>query len=179
MSYFNTATTYGVVAKFFHWLIALLVIVMLCVGFTLDSIPKESRGFVINIHKLTGLTILLLVLLRLGWSLINTKPMLIVTVWEKLAERTVHGLLYAALIAMPLLGWVGSSAGGRFPHIGSVQFALPVPQDKALKDWAFEWHGIIGWTIVVLVCIHVLAALYHHFIRRDDVLRRMLPKGWV
>lgn len=176
MGALNTASTYGSVAKFFHWVIFLLVFSMLVFGFFMGDVPKDWQRFVYNTHKLTGLTILVLVMLRLCWALINKKPALVMTsAIEKIAEHTVHGLLYAFLMLMPILGWIGSSAGGRPPKLGDWVIGLPLGEDKVLKEWAFHWHGIVAWIIIGLVTIHVLAALYHHFIRRDDVLRRMLP----
>lgn len=181
MCIFNTTTTYGTVAKFFHWVIFFLVAMMIIGGFFMEDVPEDWKGFVYNAHKLTGLTILVLMVLRLLWAFMNTKPTLPVMTkaWEKVAERVVHGLLYVTLIAMPLLGWIGSTAAGRAPKLGSWAIALPIAEDKGLKEWAFEWHETLAWVIIVLVTIHVAAALFHHLIKKDDVLRRMLPKGWL
>lgn len=177
MSLTNTTTSYGSVAKFFHWLIFLLVLCMVIFGYFLDTIPKDIQPVTYNIHKLTGLTILLLMVLRLGWTSINPKPALPFDTlpWQRIAERIVHFLLYAVIIAMPLAGWVGSAAEGYLPHIGDIVFNLPIEKNKALGDFAFELHDKLAIAIIVLVSIHVLAALYHHFIKHDIVLRRMMP----
>src|ERR1700722_20116700 len=113
MCVFNTSTAYGVVAKFFHWLIFILIVGMLVVGYLLEDVPKDWQRTVYNMHKLTGLTLLCLVMLRLVWALINKKPALppSTSLFEKMGERLVHGLLYVALIAMPLAGWIGATAG--------------------------------------------------------------------
>ena len=175
----NTSTTYGAVSKFFHWLIFLLVLAMLIFGYFLDDVPKEYKAVAYNLHKLTGLTILLLMLLRLMWALTNSKPLLPAetSCWQRGAERIVHGLLYAALIGMPLAGWIGAVAGEKPPHLGDFQFNLPIAPSKALKNTAFDIHGYLAITIIVLVSVHALAALYHHFIKKDNILKRMLP--WV
>lgn len=177
MSLRNTTLTYGSVAKFFHWLIFLLLFGMIIFGFLLDDIPKDSQPFAYNIHKLTGLTILTLMLLRTGWTLMNPKPVLPFDTlpWQRVAERVVHFLLYACVIAMPIMGWVGSTASGHAPHLGSINLALPIAEDKAFADQAFAIHNFLAFTIIALVTIHVAAAFYHHFIKRDNILIRMLP----
>lgn len=172
----NTTTTYGVVAKSFHWIIALLIIAMLIYGFFLEDIPKDYQPMAYNIHKLTGITILFLMILRGCWALINTKPSLPFGTkpWEEFAEKLVHRLLYLFVFAMPIAGWVGSTAAGHSPHIGGTDLNLPIEQNKTLADISFETHNTIAIILIVFVSIHVLAALFHHFIKRDDVLRRMI-----
>jgi len=177
MSLRNTVFAYGAVSKFFHWLIFFLVLFMLVFGFLLDDIPKDYQGAAYNLHKLIGLSILLLMVMRLIWTLINPKPELSdVKPWERFVERLVHQLLYLAIIVMPLAGWIGASSSGRGPHLGSLYLGLPIPKDKALITTCFQLHGIFAFVIIGLVTLHVLAALYHHFIRKDDVLLRMMPK---
>lgn len=173
----NTSTSYGSVAKFFHWLIFILLFVMIVYGYFLESVPKPYKAIAVNTHKLIGVTILVLVLLRLMWALINPKPLLPLDtkIWERVLERLVHYLLYATMLAMPLSGWIASVGGGRPPHLGSLYLNLPIEQDKALADSAFDFHQLLAIAIIILFCIHVSAALYHHFIRKDNVLRRMMP----
>jgi cytochrome b561 len=172
----NTSTSYGSVAKFFHWFIALLVILMLLFGYLLDEIPKDFQSLAYNTHKLTGVVILFLMSIRALWALINPKPELPMNTlfWEKSAEVVGQMLLYVLVIAMPLAGWIGAVAGNRPPHLGNFKFLLPVPQNKALVKAAFNVHGTVAIALIVLISIHVLAALYHHFIKRDDILSRML-----
>jgi len=174
----NTSNSYGAVAKFLHWLIFVLVFVMIVGGFFMDDVPSDYKGMIFNLHKLTGLTILSLMVLRLLWALVNQKPSLPVSMpgWQRSAARITHVFLYLLVIAMPLVGWVGSSAGGKGPHIGDFILQLPVPQNKPLKSLMFDMHGLIAYLIIAFVSIHVLAALYHHYIKQDNVLRRMLPR---
>lgn len=173
----NTEISYGSVSKFFHWLIFILLFVMIIYGFCLAYIPKNYQGIAFNIHKLTGLTILVLMILRLLWSFINPKPMLPfdTPVWQRIGERIVHWSLYLVIIAMPLAGWIGSCAAGRPPHIDGLRLDLPIQKNDALVDTAFNVHNTLALVIIALFCIHVMAALYHHFIKKDDILRRMLP----
>lgn len=148
---------------------------MLTVGFLLDNVPDDFKATAYNIHKLVGLSVLLLMILRLCWALANPKPHLPNTaLWERFAERFVHFALYFLVILMPLAGWIGSSAAGRYPHIGDFLIKFPVAEDKGIKELAFNIHGIAAYLLIGFITIHVLAALYHYFIKRDNVLQRML-----
>lgn len=175
MSFRNSNTSYGSVSKFLHWAVALLVLCMLVFGFFLDDIPKDYKGLVYNIHKLTGLTILSLMLLRVLWALMNPKPeSLSLRHWETWAERTVHLALYVTVIAMPLAGWIGASAADKPPHLGDFKFLLPVTQGKPLAEASFDMHTTLAYIIISLLCLHIGAALFHHFVRKDGVLKRMM-----
>lgn len=174
----NTKNAYGTIAKSFHWTIFILVTFMLIYGFLLEDISKEYQPIAYNIHKLTGLLILFLMLFRLAWALTNIKPGLPVgmMLWERVGEWIVHVLLYVTLIAMPFVGWIGASAGGRPPHIGSLSLGLPLEENKQFSESAFFIHNNLALIIIGLISIHILAALYHHFIKHDDIMRRMLPR---
>jgi cytochrome b561 len=175
----NTMTAYGSVSKCFHWVIFILLTCMIVGGYWLSDIPKDYRPAIYNLHKLTGLTILLLMVLRLVWQLMNVKPALPADTpcWQRWAEHVVHGLLYATVMAMPLAGWIGSAAAGKPPHLYELVWSLPIEPNKSLAKAAFNLHGTIAVAIIALVSVHVLAALYHHWIKKDDILRRMLPCG--
>lgn len=168
---------YGALSKFFHWTIAILVILMLLCSYFIGNIPdKILRGAVFNGHKLIGLTILTLVILRLIWKTItNQPPSLNARAWERWIEKTVHWLLYLAFLMMPIAGWVGSVAGGKPPRWGKLSFNLPISKSDWLSDWAFSIHNSLAIIIISLVSLHILAALYHYFIKKDGVLQRMWP----
>lgn len=149
---------------------------MFFLGYFMDDISdKALRGNVINVHKLIGLTILALMILRTLWALINRKPDLPAgsKTWERWTVRAVHLSLYLVLLIMPLIGWIGSVAGGWIPHLGNIQFNLPIEKNKALSDLAFDTHNTLAIIIIVLVSLHALAALYHFFIKKDNILQRM------
>lgn len=179
MSLRNSAEEYGSVAKFFHWVIAILIICMLIFGFFLEDIPKAYAALAYNVHKLTGLVIFLLVVLRLLWAVGNPKPLppYSMPVWQKSAEHLVHYGLYLSILAMPLAGWIGSAAAGRPPHLGGLSINLPITQSKDIASTSFTVHNTLAIVIIALVSVHILAALYHHFIKKDNILRRMLPGG--
>lgn len=176
----NTLSQYGVVAKFFHWLIFFLVFFMIFLGFLLGLEVvknKELSTELLNIHKLTGLSILILMILRAIWASINPKPLLPpgTPSWQRYAERIVHFSLYGSLIIMPLAGWVSAVAAGHPPKLFGWEITLPIPKSESLSDTAFSVHVTFAIIIIVLVSIHVAAAFYHYFIKKDDILQRMLP----
>lgn len=172
-------THYSSGSRFFHWLIALLVLGMLAVGFFLDEIPDQFAATAYMVHKSLGLSILLLVILRIIWLIKSGRPPLPenVPLWEKLLSRLVQYSMYLFLILMPLSGWIMSVAADRTPsYFGFFNVPFPgVTPDKSLSDLMFEFHETIAWILIVLIVLHVAGALKHHFIDRDDVLRKMLP----
>lgn len=176
-SLLNTGSAYGPISKFFHWVVGTLVILMLFFTYFIDDLPnKLLKGTVFNAHKLTGLAILSLMILRLLWALFNPKPTLPHSRrWERWAERLVHWSLYLGLLLMPLAGWVGSVAGGRPPRFGQYNLSLPLEKNEGLADLSFSVHNTLAIILIVLISLHVLAALFHYFVKKDNILQRMLP----
>lgn len=172
----NTEHSYGFVSRFLHWLIFLLLLGMIIYGFVLPYLPDSYQGTAYNIHKLTGLSILILMLIRLIWKWGNPTPLLPTDTppWQLMIDRIVQWLLYITVIAMPIAGWVGTSASDKPPHLGHLALRLPVASSKALAELAFTIHNTLAIIIIVLVSIHILAALYHYFVKKDRVLQRML-----
>lgn len=166
-------------AKTFHWLMALLIVGLLILGFLVANLEDHPlQAPLINIHKLFGLSVLCLVALRLIWKLLNPRPKLPLDMpaWEIISSNLVHGGLYLVMIVMPLSGWIMSTAAGHFPHLFGYEFPMPgIPQDKSLGDLFFKVHFFTAWIIIGLVTIHTLAAFKHHFFDKDNVLQRMLP----
>jgi cytochrome b561 len=161
----------------FHWAIAALVIFNLVVGLFHDVMPR-SWG-VMPIHKSVGMAVLLLTLGRIGWRLAHKPPHLPepFPAWEKAAAHTVHFLLYALLLILPLTGWLmGSNPEKPRPVNWFGLFEIPVlPATPAIAHNAHDAHGLLGYLMTALVLIHVAAALRHHFLLRDNVLARMAP----
>lgn len=174
----NTATSYGCISRLFHWVIFLLVFATIPLGFLMaDVSDKVWRGQLINTHKLIGVLILILMSLRVLWALFNVKPGLPfqTPAWQRMAERCMHFLLYLALFIMPLSGLIGSVAAGRPPHFYGVDIMLPIGLNETVADFAFTYvHQPVALVLIALISIHILAALYHHFVKRDDILRRMV-----
>lgn len=180
---------YGTVAMIFHWVIAGLIIANICLGLYFDDLPRSDplKFQLIQLHKSIGLTVLVLSVLRLAWRLTHPVPPLPTDLYwgVRLAARASHYLFYFLIIAIPLSGWImvsGSPLGlpTNYFHLFSwpnlwFMTELPRPQKIALHDSLESVHNVLAWSAIVLIPLHVLAALYHQYIRRDDVLRRMLP----
>lgn len=179
MSAKNTNNTFGYVAKNFHWIVAILIIAMLVMGYFLENFPQTIHEAAYNTHKTIGIIILALVILRLGWRWYNVQPGYSATLplFYKIIVRLAHYAIYVVILLMPLSGWVMSTAAGHVPHfLGWFYFPLPgISQDSALAGQMYQLHNTLAIVLIVLVSIHVLAALFHHFVLRDNVLTRMLP----
>lgn len=179
MNWRNTAERYGAVAIGFHWIVAILVIALLAVGLVMtDMKPGPDMFKIYATHKSVGITVLTLAVLRLIWMLTNPHPATLPTHqrWEKVLAKAVHLFLYFSIIAMPLSGWVMSSAKG-FPVSVFGWFTLPdfVAPDKDLAKAAGEFHEVLAYVLMAAILLHFSGALKHHLIDKDGTLRRMLP----
>ncbi len=175
----NTTLRWGAMSQFFHWLIVALIIVQVTLATIADDLPLGMKKLaMLARHKSVGITILGLVLLRLLWRWMNPTPPLPGTLkpYERVLATVTHAGLYILLFALPLTGWMMSSARG-FAVSWFGYFQLPdlVPKNKALYDFMLETHETLVWALYIILALHVLAALKHHFMLKDDVLRRMLP----
>lgn len=175
----NTPETYGIVTKSFHWLMALLIIGLLAVGLLMEDISELSLKLkVYGLHKSFGIVVLTLAIARIGWHLYSKKPGFVpgLKKIERLAASVVHGFFYIGMVGMPLSGWMMSSAAGRPVSVFGL-FTLPdlVPQDQALREVFGTAHEVLGYTLIIGILAHAGAALKHHFVNKDQTLRRMLP----
>ena len=180
---------YDAVAMTLHWIIALGILVQIAMGLVMVhlSIPIETKFQFYQLHKSIGITILFAAALRVLWRLTHRPPPLPETMpWlEKTAASSTHFLLYAFMLALPFTGWIVVSVSPY--NIPTVLYGLiPWPDlpwfstlaDKQAADTIAEFiHDWLGYIIICLLALHVLAALRHHFFLRDNILRRMLPFG--
>ena len=170
---------YSGVAIVLHWLIGLMILTSLSVGlYMVDLSLSPTKLRLYSWHKWAGVTIFMLVLIRCWWRLSHTPPPLPDTMphWQRIAANASHTLLYALMIVIPLSGWLMSSAKG----FQTVYFGvLPLPdllqKNKELGDTLALVHKTLNFTMIGVVILHAGAALKHHFIDKDDILRRMLP----
>ena len=164
-----------------HWIMAALLVAQWIggkVGHEMDASPAKID--VMLTHKSTGIVILLLALLRLGWRLYRGAPGPVpgLARWQHLAARAGHGALYLLMIALPLTGWLYNSAKGRALELyWTLPWPAIAPRNEALEHWAEEAHEVLATLFALVLAAHVLAALWHHFVRRDDTLRRMARRG--
>jgi len=167
---------YNGVARTLHWIIALAIITEITLGLGHDA-WRDSFP-VMPIHKAIGITILALSLFRLCWRLAHPAPPLPATMphWQVGLAHGLHWLFYAMIIAVPLSGWIMSSAG-KYPLEWFGLFDIPkwpVMKGSPLANAAHAGHEVMGKLFIPLILLHVGAALYHQFLVRDGVLRRML-----
>jgi cytochrome b561 len=173
--------TYDPVQRSFHWLMAALIFVGLGIGlYCAYQVPGTSpRRELLDIHKSIGMTVLVLLPLRFLYRLAAGEPPYSrpLSAPTHLAARAAHFGLYALMLAMPVVGYVDSAAGNySLPWFGLFRWPRLVPVDKPLSEAASRLHYALAWVIAAVVALHVLAALWHRFVKRDEVLARMLPR---
>ncbi len=185
----DQTSRYGAVAASLHWLIAAAIIANIYIGLEMSDLPRSdpAKFELFSLHKSIGLTVLVISIFRVVWRLMNPvpPPPRGLQPWMRISGRAMQHLFYVLIVAIPLAGWLLVSSG-------SMGHGTPV---FGLFDWpAFPWlsemtrsvahpyheffdtaHVWMAWAMIVLVPLHILAALYHHFIRGDNVLIRMLP----
>jgi cytochrome b561 len=168
---------YTATAVALHWLIAALIGVALVMGWVMTDMgvtPLKLKLY--NWHKWVGISVLWLAAVRILWRATHRPPDLVpMPAWQRVAAHGLHGVLYLLMLAQPLSGWIYSNASG-YPIVYLRLVRLPdlVAKNKALAD---SWRGVhetLGWALVAVVAVHLLAALKHHLIDKDDTLRRML-----
>jgi cytochrome b561 len=187
----SNAARYGSVAMSLHWLIAILLIANICLGLYFTDLPRgDPNVFTLaQIHKSIGLTVLVLSVIRVLWRLVNPVPPLPADMSRalKFVARATQFLLYFLIVAIPLSGWIMVSASRlglptpyfflfNWPNLPFfANYALPA-KIAAHEQWE-AIHTYLAWSAIFLVPLHILGALYHQFVRRDGVLKRMLPGG--
>jgi cytochrome b561 len=173
--------SYSAIAKIFHWVTVPLIGLALLSGVTIGHVKDASKMGFYSIHESLGLTLLILVLARLAWRAFNPPPPLpdhLPAHMRKAAAAT-HHALYAVLVIQPLLGFFTTNAYG-FPMQGETAYLGFIDLPKFMNAWeglanTLLWiHGVLGWLLPFLIAAHVAAAIYHHAIRRDGTLMRML-----
>ncbi|MDF0732007.1 cytochrome b/b6 domain-containing protein [Pseudomonas entomophila] len=167
-------TAFHPLARLLHWLMAALILAMLFIGVSMVSDLSNRHPLLVELHKATGLALLALVLVRIGLRLALPHPPLPADLppLQRLAASASHRVLYALMLAMPLLGWAMLSAGG-YPR--PLQLPAIAPHDLQLYAVLRQAHGWAGYLLFATVLAHLAAALAHALVRRDGVLRSMWP----
>jgi cytochrome b561 len=171
------STTYDPVAKILHWLIAALLVWQYVIAWQMPHIGRNTPNEgLVNQHLSVGALTLLVVVVRLAWRATHpVPPPAEATLWQRRAAAVVHWLLYAFLILNPLMGWANASYRGfQVSLFDLVPLPALVEKGNALGRAMGDIHAQLGWYALILIGLHILAALYH-FARRDGVLERMLP----
>ncbi len=159
-----------------HWATALLLVVMFALAWTLNALsPSPAGATLVYLHRSFGLVILAVVVLRLLWRATHRiEPLPGVSPrWERWLAAAVQAALYLALLAMPLVGWFASALSGDTVRVFGLALPDMVAMNEDASDRLFALHGALGWVILGLVALHVLGALRHHVVKRDELLNRM------
>lgn len=170
---------YTSTAMALHWLVAAMLLISVTVGLYMTGLkfsPEKLKLY--NWHKWAGVTIFILVLIRCGWRVFHPAPPLPATTpaWQRRVASGTHFLLYLLMIAIPLTGWLMSSAKGfQTVYFGVIPLPDLLEKSEALGKLLERTHRLLNYTMIALAVAHVAGALKHHFIDKDDILRRMLP----
>ena len=181
MTYGTRTDHYPVTSKLLHWLIAICVLTTAPVAIAMTRVGKgPTQDILYSFHKSLGVLILILMILRLinrlAGGALTAAPE--IEPWQQTVSSVVHTTFYVLLLAMPIVGYIATSAYGAPPTFFGL-FELPplVSKNEALATQLFTIHRWVGWLLIFLVLVHVSAALYHYFVRGDSVLKRMLPRA--
>ena len=174
----DTALGYTLTARILHWVTAALVLTMIPIGIAMANADfGPAQDVLYHLHRSIGAVLLPIVVLRLLYRLRHSTPPLPADIpaIQQLAAHATHWALYALLIVQPIAGWIATSAY-RAPILVFWLFELPPiwPVDQPFSENAFAVHRLLGIAIALLLCAHIGAALFHHFIRKDRVLMRMV-----
>ncbi len=170
---------YGTTAKLFHWLIVALLVVQYLIGWLMPDIHRGMKpGAAMTFHVSFGLLILILIVLRFAWRLTHpVAPESSLPRWQRLSSEAVHWLLYGLVLATSVTGWLFASFRG---WSMSFFYLVPIPMlasDNAAAGKTIDGlHQAMEWTLLVVIGIHVAAALVNIFVYRDRIMQRMLPE---
>jgi cytochrome b561 len=172
-------TRYSAPAQLFHWVIAALIVTQFVLARMQEHLPLGARKLgILARHKSVGMTILMLAILRLAWRLWHPAPPLPpkMRTFERRAARATHAAFYVLLFAMPLTGWMMSSAKNySVSWFGLFTWPNLIGKNEQAFDFLRSTHDLLSDVLFAVAMLHILAALKHHFWDRDDVLVRMLP----
>jgi cytochrome b561 len=180
MQWHDTLTGYGVTTRLLHGLLAVLVLVMYTLALLIDQYAENdpTRGYVVGLHVSTGMLTLLIVITLLSWRWYNLKPSLaLLPLWQQRLARLTHGLLYLGIIAQPSSGIIMTLASGHALKFYGLPILSSLPENRALAGAAAGVHSLLPWLLLLLLSLHIGAALYHYFIMRDNILQRMLGRN--
>lgn len=160
-----------------HWLMAALLMAQVALGWWMQEIPKDTTGtraWWFNAHKSIGMALGLLALVRVAWAArrARVEPVSMGAALQAIA-RASHRLLYALMLLLPLSGFLGSVFSGYPVRFFGLRLPQMAQRWDAGKEWLSAVHAAAAWGLVALIALHVLAALYHQYIRRDGLLQRM------
>jgi cytochrome b561 len=172
----NPPSAYGATARALHWWMAALIALQVGGGFVLETLPRTPlRGLAFDAHESIGIAVLALLAVRIAWRFTHAVPAEGGPAWQRSVARIAHALLYALMVAVPIVGYAMVDAKG----YDVAFFGLPTPdflaKDETLARRLADTHERLAIGLAVLVALHIVAAAWHRLVLRDDVLARMLP----
>jgi cytochrome b561 len=173
----NTRTKYGMIAKILHWGMALLFFGMFPLGYIMEGLADADFKFsLFDLHKATGLVLFSLVALRLCWRFISDQPGLdqSVPLWQRRAASGNIIFLYLLMVAMPVSGFFMSTLGGHDISFYGLFTVAALAHDKAASGFFAYIHEYVSYAMIAAFILHLLGALYHHYVLKDNVLKRMV-----
>lgn len=178
----NSADRYGLVSRFLHWVMALLILAMIGLGAYMADLAREDplRGQLYTLHMEVGVTILALAVIRILWILVSRPPVMPAALkrWEVVLAKSTVGLLYLLMLATPIAGYLMTNTAGKpINYFGLFDLPVLMAKNHDLHETLEGVHEFLAFSILALVSLHVLGALKHRFIDMDpkaDVLKRML-----
>jgi cytochrome b561 len=175
----TVSARYNGVAILLHWVIAAMLLGTFALGLYMADLPASPLKLrLFSYHKWIGVTIFLLVVMRLLWRLTHRVPPAPPQMpeWQRFAASAAHVSLYVLTLVIPMSGWLYSSASGfQVVYFGKIPLPDLVGKDKVLAEQLLTVHQALNALIAIVVVLHIVAALKHHWVDRDDVLTRMLP----
>ncbi len=174
----NGRLHYGTTAKVFHWLIVLLLAIQYPIGWLMPDIHRGMQpGRPMNLHVSLGLVILALIVLRFAWRLTHpVAPESSLPSWQRVSSEGIHWLLYLLVFLTTLTGWMfASMRGWSLSFFGLFPLPMLTSATSSLAKSIGPWHETFEWALVVVIGIHVAAALVHVLVYRDRIMQRMLP----
>lgn len=171
-------TSYDSVSVALHWITVLLVLTQFVLAQTWGFAPRPTKHLMIVTHMSFGIVLSAVIVLRIVWRLLPGHQAPVSTAGRvELAAKGIHYLLYALLVSVAVLGFVLRWSGDESMSFFGLQIGAPfAPFSKAAHHNIGEAHELVGWAIIVLAAVHAAAALFHHYVLRDNVLLRMMPR---
>ena len=174
----NNDRHYGLFSKSLHWLTASAMISLIAIGWYMVGLSNESIGYyrALDFHQVSGLGVLILFVVKIIWLWMSPNPQFVPTIarWQRYAAHTVHTLFIIAMVLIPISGYLfATSLGDPIPVYNVFEIPGVMTLSEPVSDWMINFHAYYAYTCAGLIVLHSLAALKHHFINRDDTLRRM------
>jgi cytochrome b561 len=178
----NSVDRYGLVSRFLHWVMALLILAMIGIGAYMTDLAKEDplRAQLYSMHKAVGVTLLGLAIIRILWILASRPPVMPAALqrWEIVLAKSTVGILYLLMLVTPIAGYLMTNTGGKtISYFGLFELPALMGENHDLHEVLEQVHEVLAFTILALASLHIAGALKHRFIDKDpnaDVLKRIL-----